>query len=108
MNPDEIGNKISALESEQARQGVKIDNIACELREVKENGKEISKLVESVHDLALSVKEIAIKQENYSEKTDRNGNAIEELKSKPSKRWDIIISVIITLVLTMTFNYFVK
>lgn len=63
------------------------------------NQAQLEKLVESVNSLAVSVKELALKQNTLS--TDVSGLRadVDEIKEKPAKKWDSITEKILWAVL---------
>ena len=69
---------------------------------------EQEKLTESVHKLALSLERLTMAQKNTETKVDSLADDVEELKTKPSKKWDsattVVITAIITAVLTFIFT----
>lgn len=62
-------------------------------------------LTESVHKLAMSLERLTSAQENTAEKVDELTDDVDELKSKPAKRWDSVTTVVITAVITAVLTY---
>ena len=56
-------------------------------------------LTNSVHELALSVREMTTKQQDMEEKVDAMNTSVNELKAKPGDRWDKAVLAIMTAAL---------
>lgn len=63
------------------------------------NQNQLQKLVDSVNALAVSVKELALKQETISSDVNGLRTDVDEIKSKPGKKWEDITGKIIWAVL---------
>lgn len=63
------------------------------------NQNQLQKLVDSVNALAVSVKELALKQEAISSDVNGLRTDVDEIKSKPGKKWEDITGKIIWAVL---------
>lgn len=61
---------------------------------------EVKTLVESVHKLAITVEILARGQKDINNKMDNLTGDVEEIKEKPARRWDTIITVGITAIVT--------
>lgn len=66
---------------------------------------EQKQLTDSVHSLALAVRDIANEQKNTSHIVSLLSADVDVLKDKPAKRWDSVISVIITVAVTAILTY---
>lgn len=56
----------------------------------------IEKLTETVHTLALSIKEQGMNLQSTDKKLDGVKNDVDELKQKPAKRWETVITGVIS------------
>lgn len=63
------------------------------------NQNQLQKLVDSVNSLAVSVKELALKQNALSGDVTGLRSDVDELKEKPAKKWDEITGKIIWAIL---------
>lgn len=63
------------------------------------NQNQLQKLVDSVNSLAVSVKELALKQNALSGDVSGLRSDVDELKEKPAKKWDDITGKIIWAIL---------
>ncbi len=66
---------------------------------------DIRTLSNSVHDLATSVALLAQAQKEMSVKVDDLSDDVDEIKARPGKAWDKVISVIITAVVTAVVTF---
>ena len=90
------GDQLSAIEKTMVKQD---ERISTALKRIDEQ----TKLTESIHELASSVKVLHVEQKTMMEKIDSTNKKIEtvssdveELKQKPAKRWDGVITVLIS------------
>ena len=67
----------------------RIENISRQLKEQKA-------LTDSVHKLATSVELLASTQKSTEKKVDHLTREVEEIKYKPAKRWDLVVTALIT------------
>lgn len=84
---------------EQAAMKEQIKALSNEFREQK-------KLTESVHTLALTVRDLTNEQKTLSSSVATVKKDVDELKEKPAKRWESVVTVIITAIVTATITYF--
>jgi SMC interacting uncharacterized protein involved in chromosome segregation len=83
---------------EQAAMKEQIKALSNEFREQK-------KLTESVHTLALTVRDLTNEQKTLSSSVATVKKDVDELKEKPAKRWESVVTVIITAIVTATITY---
>ena len=62
-------------------------------------------LTESVHKLALSLERLTSAQKSTADKVDDLTSDVEELKTKPAKRWDSATTVVITAIITAVITF---
>lgn len=62
-------------------------------------------LTESVHKLALSLERLTSAQKSTADKVDDLTSDVEELKTKPAKRWDSAATVAITAIITAVITF---
>ena len=79
-----------------------------QIRSISRRLDEQEKLTESVHKLALSLERLTMAQKNTETMVDSLTDDVEELKTRPAKKWDgattVVITAIITAVLTFIFT----
>ena len=61
---------------------------------------DLKTLVESMKDLVVAVQLMARDQKDIGKKVDGLAKDLAEIKEKPSKRWDTVVTVAITVVVT--------
>jgi SMC interacting uncharacterized protein involved in chromosome segregation len=81
------------LHARQARMEEQIKGIYTRLEEQRE-------LVESVHKMAVTMERLTSAQKVTADKVDTLTNDVNDLKSKPGKRWDTVGVAIMTCILT--------
>lgn len=91
--PTDIDAKLECILTAQARIEERLDNTNRRVDELR-------KLTESVQSLALSTQAIAGKQDALSTSFAALRNDVDDLKTKPAKRWDSAVTVVITVVIT--------
>ena len=67
---------------------------------------EQKQMIESIHKLATSVELLASAQKSTEKKVDCLTKEVEEIKYKPAKRWDLIVTAIITGAVTFMLTHF--
>lgn len=87
-----------AMLEKQARMEEQIKGIYKRLDEQKE-------LTESVHKLALTLERLTSAQKSTEEKVDGLANDVEEIRSRPGKRWEGAITVVITALITAAVTF---
>lgn len=66
---------------------------------------EFRTLAESVHKLATTVEIMVREQKDTNKKVDKLTTDVEAIKDKPAKRWETVITVAITAVITGLATY---
>ena len=61
-----------------------------------------------INELVSTVKVLAVNMENMAKEQVKQGAKLEEIEGKPAKRWETIISCIITALVTAGVMYFLK
>ena len=62
-------------------------------------------LTESVHKLAISLERLTSAQKGTADKVDELTDDVNELKSKPAKRWDSAATVVTTAIITAVITF---
>ena len=68
----------------------------------------LEKLTESVHTLALSVERLTNQQATTEKQIKTLTGDVGELKSKPGKRWDLVVTGIITAAISAVVTLLIK
>lgn len=98
---DELEKTIQAFAVEQGKLIMRVDLLSDTVQETKS-------LVDSVHKLALSVEKLTESQKNMSMQLHKLQCNVDEIQSKPAKRWDLVISVALTAVVTAVITLLLK
>ena len=61
-----------------------------------------------INELVSTVKVLAVNMENMAKEQVKQGAKLEEIEGKPAKRWETVISCIITALVTAGVMYFLK
>lgn len=69
---------------------------------------EMGKLTETVHALALSVKELATKQNTIMDKISDLSADVDEMKVKPAKNWHNLIWIFVSAIAGAVIGYIIK
>ena len=83
MRPDELEKAVEALKMQTAAMR---RDIKSAFRRIDEQ----TRLTDTVHQLALSIRDLANKQDSTQSDVARISRDVEELKGRPGKRWDSI------------------
>ena len=98
MTTEELTQKVVELDERATRHTEQIKTVFNQIAEVKG-------MAESVYKLATTVEVLALEQKTTNEKIDKLTGEVDEIKEKPGKRWESVMMVVITAVVTgvMTF-----
>lgn len=98
MTNEELTKKVIELDERATRHTEQIKTAFSQISEAKT-------IAESVHKLATTVELLVHEQKSTSEKVDTLTGEIEEIKGKPAKRWDSVITVALTAIVTAIITY---
>lgn len=98
MTTEELTGKVFELDERVTRHTEQIKTCFSQIGEIRD-------LTASVHKLATSVEVIGIEQKNANCKLDRLAIDVEDIKEKPARRWDTVVSVAVTVVVTALVTY---
>ena len=76
-----------------------------EIGSLKHRVSELEDLTDTIHKLALSVNELAVNMKNMIREQENQGQRIATLEQKPAKRYDTIVTVIITALVSGIITY---
>lgn len=96
--PEDVVAAITKLTTEQARMGEQIKTLFNRQDEIKE-------LTETVHKLALSIERQGLSLKTTDQKVDSLKTDVDEIKAKPAKRWDNVVGIVISVVITALVTY---
>ena len=83
MRQDELEKAVSSLKTQQAAMR---RDLKTAFRRIEEQ----TRLTDTVHQLALSIRDLANKQEHIQQDVQRIRGDVDELKGKPGKHWDAV------------------
>ena len=93
MTNEELTQKVVELDERATRHTEQIKTVFTQLAEVKG-------MTESVHKLATTVEVLALEQKNTGEKIDKLTGEVDEIKEKPGKKWESVVTVALTAIVT--------
>lgn len=99
MTNEELTQKYVDIDERVTRHTEQIKTCFNQIEEAKS-------MAESVHKLTTTVEILAREQQLANKKMDKMTSDMEEIKGKPAKRWDSVVSTIITVILTAVVTYF--
>ena len=85
---DDLERRVAAL---QAQYAAMRRDIKAAFRRIDEQ----TRLTDTVHQLALSIRDLANKQENTQQAVASIRRDVDELKSRPARRWEAVMMEII-------------
>lgn len=87
---------------------VKIARMEEQIRSLQSSVVDIKKLTDSVNTMANALERITVIQEQQATDIKSVGTTIEEIKTRPAKRWDTVVgcvmTALVTLAVTLIFN----
>ena len=75
------------------------------IKSLKHRMDKVEEQSDAINNLAISVKELAININIMNEKQEEYGKRLTELESKPAKRWEQVVSMIITTLVGAVLGY---
>lgn len=93
MTSEELTQRVFDLDERVSRHTEQIKTCFSQIGEVKS-------IAESVHKVATAVEVLAHDMRETGSKVDKLAEDVEEIKDKPGKRWDSVVGVVITAVVT--------
>lgn len=99
MNDDQLAQQMLQISATVA--GLQ-ETVKGALKRIDEQ----KQLSESVHSLALSVRDLTNAQNNMSIAVTTLQKDVDELRAKPAKRWESAVGTVITVMLTSVVTYF--
>ena len=94
MSPEEIASKLAGMDARLKSNTHRIDAL--------------EKVVESVHDLASSVKVMAEKLTNMQGDINRVSEQVDNLAAVPGKRWESVVMDVTKLIIAAAVGYAIK
>lgn len=98
---DELEKIVNNFAVKQAELITRVEMLSDQVQETKS-------LVESVHKLALGVQSLTEAQKNTTTQLNRLQCNVDEIQSKPAKRWDSVQMIIITAILSGLIGFALK
>lgn len=97
--PEEVQEKLNAIMERQGRMDEQIKTLFKSVES-------ISGLTETVQKLAVSVERLTLTLKGTEEKVTDIKSDIDEIKEKPGKRWESMVTTILTIIITACATYF--
>lgn len=98
MTNEELTQKYIQLDERVVRQDEQIKTVFKKVDEIGD-------MVESVHKLATSMEILTREQQSTQKKIDNLTHEVEEIKEKPGKRWDTVVTVALTAIVTAVVTF---
>ena len=75
------------------------------IKSLKHRMDKVEEQATAINNLAMSVKELAINMNTMNIKQEEQSKRLDELESKPGKRWEQVVSLIITTIVGAVLGY---
>ena len=75
------------------------------IKSLKHRMDKVEEQSDAINNLAVSVKELALNINIMNERQEEYGKRLTELESKPAKRWEQVVSIIITTLVGAVLGY---
>ena len=93
MTTEELTTRVVDLEERAARHTEQIKTIFNQIADVR-------KIADGVQELALAMRTLAIEQKEIGKKVNLLSEDMEEIRMKPAKRWDLIVTALLSATVT--------
>ena len=97
--PEEVNEKLNNIIERQGRMDEQIKTLFRSIESM-------SGLTETVQKLAMSVERLALSLKGTEEKVSGIKTDLDEIKTKPAKRWDMVVTTALTIIITAGITYF--
>lgn len=87
---------------------VKFEGHDHEIASLKHRTKDLEEETKLIQDLVLSVKELAINMKNMIDEQKKQGERLLALESKPARRWDAVVTALISAGVGAFITYLIK
>ena len=87
---------------------VMLERIRTEMEGIDDRVQKLEKLYDTVQEIAMSVKEIALRQQMTDRAVQQIQEDVSQLKSKPAKMWDLLITALMGAVVGAFVTFIVK
>lgn len=99
MDTEELTRKVIALDEASVRHTEQIKTCFSQIADVKS-------MAESLNKLATRLELLVHEAQDTNKKVDKLTNEVEEIKEKPAKRWDNLITLVFTAIVTAVMTHF--
>lgn len=99
MDTEELTRKVIALDEVSVRHTEQIKTCFSQIADVKS-------MAESLNKLATRLELLVHEAQDTNKKVDRLTNEVEEIKEKPAKHWDSLVTLVITAIASAVITYF--
>ena len=106
MDTEELTRKVIALDEVSVRHTEQIKTCFTQIAETKSVTDSVYKLATTVEILALELQSTNKELKSTNVKIDKVSNEVEEIKEKPAKRWDSVVTLVITAIASAVITYF--
>lgn len=105
MDTEELTRKVIALDEVSVRHTEQIKTCFTQIAETKSVTDSVYKLATTVEILALELQSTNKELKSTNVKIDKVSNEVEEIKEKPAKNWNNVVSVFMTAFVTAIATY---
>lgn len=82
------------LDDENRRQNHRIDKL--------------EKIADQLTDMAASIKAMVVTMQGMQKEQERQGKRLDDIEEKPSKRWELLINTVLTVIATAAVTLLIK
>lgn len=98
MTNEELTRKVFELDERATRHTEQLKTLFNQLGELRG-------ITDGVHKLAKSVEILAVEQKSTSGRLDKISDELEEIRDKPAKRWESVVTVAVTAIVTALITF---
>ena len=90
----EVDERLKRIDDENNRQNHRIDKL--------------EKIADQLTDMAASIKAMVVTMQSMQKEQERQGERLDDIERKPSKRWDTLITTALTVIATAAITLLLK
>lgn len=103
ITPMDDKDYITRIEFEE--RGKRIDD---ENRRQNHRLDKLEKIADQLTDMAASIKAMVVTMQGMQKEQERQGKRLDDIEEKPSKRWDLLVNTVLTVIATAAVTLLIK
>jgi archaellum component FlaC len=104
----QIHERVTSLEGSMKTAFNRLGNIDSEIKDIRSENKVLSEMNKNIALMALNTENLSKEITTVKEDVKDLRDDVKVLEEKPAKRWDLLVTILITAVASGTVGYFIS